>query len=138
MRHRAKEVAEKLTLYVIWGLWSERVLAMFFFPDWRLLIQDPFSLFRIWEGGLASHGGAAGILVALVFFDRAISRLYPIFSLIKILDFVVIPTAFVSVCIRVGNFFNQEILGKPTDLPWAVIFGHPADGGPDPASRPAL
>ena len=130
VRHRAREVAEKLTLYVIIGtLVGARLGDVLFYQDWRLLIQDPFSLFRIWEGGLASHGGAAGILVALVFFDRAVARLYPIFSLIKILDFVVIPTAFAAVCIRIGNFFNQEILGKPTDLPWAVIFGHPADRG---------
>jgi len=39
-----------------------------------------------------------------------------------------IPSALIAVCIRIGNFFNQEILGVPSNVPWAVIFGHPADG----------
>ena len=46
---------------------------------------------------------------------------------LRILDFLAVPAAFTSSAIRVGNFFNQEILGKPTNVPWAVIFGHPID-----------
>jgi prolipoprotein diacylglyceryl transferase len=131
LKQRARAVAEKLTLYVIMGtLIGARVGDVLFYQNWRLLFDDPSSFFRVWEGGLASHGGAVGILCALVFVDRSLRRSYPFFSLIKILDLVVIPTAFAAVCIRLGNFFNQEILGKPTEVPWAVIFGHPADGGP--------
>ncbi|MBS0653840.1 MAG: prolipoprotein diacylglyceryl transferase [Verrucomicrobia bacterium] len=130
LKQRARAVAEKLTLYVIVGtLVGARIGDVLFYQDWRLLFDDPSSFIRVWEGGLASHGGAVGILCALVFVDRSLRRSYPFFSLIKILDLVVIPTAFAAVCIRLGNFFNQEILGKPTEVPWAVIFGHPADGG---------
>ncbi len=131
LRRRAKEVAERLTVYVVIGtLVGARLGDLLFYQDWKILVQDPLAAIRIWEGGLASHGGAAGILIALVFFDRIIRKAYPIFSLIKILDYVVIPTALAAIFIRIGNFVNQEILGKPTDVPWAVVFGHPADGAP--------
>lgn len=129
LHQRARAVAEKLTLYVIIGtLIGARIGDVLFYQDWGMIIHDPFAIFRVWEGGLASHGGAVGIFCSLVFVDRSLRRSYPFFSLIKILDLVVIPTAFAAICIRVGNFFNQEILGKPADVPWAVIFGHPADG----------
>ncbi len=48
-----------------------------------------------------------------------------------------IPTALAAVFIRIGNFFNQEILGTPTDLPWGVLFLHPADGGAIVPRHPA-
>ncbi len=131
LHQRARAVAEKLTLYVIIGtLIGARIGDVLFYQDWSFFINNPFSLFYLWEGGLASHGGAAGILCALIFVDRSLQRSYPFFSLVKILDLVVIPTAFAAICIRLGNFFNQEILGKPTGIPWAIVFGHPADGGP--------
>jgi prolipoprotein diacylglyceryl transferase len=49
-------------------------------------------------------------------------------SWIRLLDLLAIPAALAAACIRIGNFINQEVLGTPTNLPWAVTFGHPADG----------
>ena len=69
--------------------------------------------------------GAIGIFIALYFLYRSYDKKY---SYLRLLDLVVVPTAFVAVCIRAGNFINQEILGTVSRVPWAVIFAHPADG----------
>jgi phosphatidylglycerol:prolipoprotein diacylglycerol transferase len=76
---------------------------------------------------LASHGAAVAIIFSVFLFSYR-NRLKP-FSLdgMKILDFLAVPAAFAGGCIRIGNFFNQEILGKATQVPWAVVFGHPFD-----------
>ena len=129
LKKKTKEIADQLTLYVIIGtLIGARLGDFLFYQDWNDWAADPFSIFKIWNGGLASHGGAIGIFIALILFSRSIGRRYRYFSLAHILDLAVIPTALAAVCIRIGNFMNQEILGTPADLPWAVIFGHPIDG----------
>ena len=99
-----------------------------FYQNWKHFIQDPFVLFRIWEGGLASHGGALGVIIALLITAKKNSMKKMGLSLLSLLDLIVIPTALLGCLIRIGNFINQEILGTPSNLPWAVIFGHPADG----------
>ncbi len=71
----------------------------------------------IWEGGLASHGGTIGILLALYLFCRKHK-----FNYLWVLDRIVIVVAVGGACIRLGNLMNSEIIGKPTDLPWAFKF----------------
>ena len=83
---------------------------------------------KTWEGGLASHGGVLGIFVAFIFFRKNYAFQYPSIDLRRIFDFFVIPAALGAFFIRIGNFFNQEILGKVATVPWAIIFGDPADG----------
>lgn len=117
--------AEKLTLYTMIGtLIGARLGDLIFYQNIKQVISHPILLIAVWEGGLASHGGALGILVALFLFAKK----YKI-SFWAVVDRVVIPASLAGACIRVGNFFNQEILGIPTDLPWGVLFLHPADGG---------
>lgn len=99
-----------------------------FFYDWPIYSQQPLSILKIWEGGLASHGAAVGMLVALVLFTLFHRRKYPFMTFLVTLDAVVVASAFVGGCIRIGNFMNQEILGLPTKLPWGVIFLRPMDG----------
>jgi prolipoprotein diacylglyceryltransferase len=72
----------------------------------------------IWQGGLASHGGFAGVLTAIYLYLRK----YRDMSFLELADRLVIPSLLVASLIRIGNFFNSEILGVPTNLPWAVIF----------------
>lgn len=83
-------------------------------------LHDPIRILKIWEGGLASHGGFAGVIIALILFARKHLDT-PFFWLI---DRVAIPTTLEAACIRIGNFFNSEIVGKPAPegLPWAVTF----------------
>lgn len=84
-------------------------------PDYYL--SHPVKILAIWEGGLASHGATLGIILALYLYRRKFGDGY-----FWLLDRVSIPTALAGALIRVGNFFNSEILGLPTDKPWGVMF----------------
>ncbi len=126
---KAKLLADRITLYVILGtVIGARLGDLLFYQDLSIYRYDPWAAIKVWEGGLASHGGALGIMIALFILAKRPKKGVPALSWLQLLDLVVIPTALVASFIRVGNFFNQEILGKVTDLPWAVVFGHPADG----------
>jgi phosphatidylglycerol---prolipoprotein diacylglyceryl transferase len=80
-------------------------------------LSHPLKILAIWEGGLASHGATVGIILALYLYHRRYGD-----SFLWLLDRVSIPTALAGCSIRIGNFFNSEILGTPTDLPWGVVF----------------
>ena len=67
--------------------------------------------------GLASHGGALGILLALILYTRNMKMPF-----LTVMDNVCISVPFVSGCIRMGNLINSEIIGTPTTLPWGFIF----------------
>lgn len=124
LKQTASKMAEQITFYVVIGaIIGSRLGDVLFYQNWLDIIRDPASVIAVWQGGLASHGGAIGILIALWFFARA--RKIAFWTAV---DFTVIPTAIAAVFIRIGNFFNQEILGIPTTLPWGIIFLHPADG----------
>lgn len=89
-----------------------------FFYEWDYYSQHLSEIPQIWRGGLASHGGAIGILIALWVFSRYFSKR----SMLWILDKIVVPTALASCLIRLGNLMNSEIVGKVTDVPWAFEF----------------
>jgi prolipoprotein diacylglyceryl transferase len=72
----------------------------------------------IWQGGLASHGGFIGVLIALYLYVRKYNEM----SFLELSDRLVIASLPAASLIRIGNFFNSEILGVPTNLPWAIIF----------------
>ena len=128
---KAAFFAERIALYVIIGtIVGARLGDVLFYQDWSAVQKDPMILVRFWEGGLASHGGAVGVFRALFLFSRRYRKAGGNFSFLRVLDLVVIPAALGACFIRLGNFFNQEILGAFTKMPWGVIFGHPVDGGP--------
>ena len=89
---------------------------LFYQPEYFL--RNPHEILFIWNGGLASHGGSIGVILAAYLY----SRKHPDQPFVWIMDRCAPGTAFVSGCIRVGNFFNSEIIGRPTDVSWAVIF----------------
>lgn len=80
-------------------------------------LSHPLKILAIWEGGLASHGATLGIILALYLYRRKYGDSY-----FWLLDRVSIPTALAGALIRIGNFFNSEILGIPTEQPWGVVF----------------
>mgnify|MGYP000894753355 CR=1 FL=1 len=88
------------------------------FYEPQIYLSDPISILKVWEGGLASHGAAIGIIFGLWLHIRKQKDI----SLIWILDRIVIVVALAGFFIRLGNFFNSEIYGTPADLPWAVVF----------------
>ncbi len=89
---------------------------LFYEPERYL--GDPLAILRVWEGGLASHGGTLAILIAMIFY----SRRHPDQPYLWLLDRMSVPVALTSCFIRLGNVFNSEIIGVPTDVPWAVVF----------------
>jgi len=128
LRQKALALTDRLVLYmVVATLVGARLGHFLFYERPSLYLQHPLEIFQVWKGGLASHGAVLGILFALALFRYKIHKSAPDLSWVRLLDFVAIPAAFIGVCIRLGNFINQEILGTPTSLPWGVVFGHPTD-----------
>jgi len=89
---------------------------LFYNPDYYL--SHPIEILQIWKGGLASHGAAVGILLALYFYVKNRKGI----TYLWIFDRVVITVALAGFFIRMGNLFNSEIIGKPTNGSWGFIF----------------
>ena len=85
-------------------------------PEYYL--SNPLEILKMWEGGLASHGGVIGIIVAIYFFSKFVSRK----SMMWTFDKLVTPTGLVAALIRLGNLLNHEVYGIPTDKPWGFRF----------------
>lgn len=121
----ARKIADQVTTYILIGiLLGARLFDILFYENLGSFFRDPLFIIRIWEGGLSSHGAVIGLILAVFLFQRR----HKYFTTLHLLDLLSIVTGIAAACIRIGNFINQEILGKPSDLPWAVMFGHPADG----------
>jgi prolipoprotein diacylglyceryltransferase len=85
-------------------------------------LENPIDIIKVWEGGLASHGAAIAILIALWIYSR---KNKPGQNYLQTLDRIVILVALVSALIRFGNYFNSEIIGKPTNQKWGIVFVNP-------------
>jgi len=112
------EHMDSLALYMMLGTIIGARLGHVFF--YNLVNGEPITLlgiFEIWKGGLASHGAAVGLLFSMYLFKRKYKYDY-----LWLADRIVVTVALAGLFIRTGNFFNSEILGKVTDVPWAVIF----------------
>ena len=112
------EELSNLVLYIFFGtiLGARLGHVLFYQPDY--FFAHPWEIPKIWHGGLASHGGFAGVIIALYLYLRR----YPAMSFLELADRLTIPCLLAATLIRVGNFFNSEILGTPANLPWAVVF----------------
>lgn len=89
-----------------------------------VFFSDPVIFFRVWEGGMASHGGMLGVAVALWWFTRGRAE-----SLLQVADLVMTTVPIGLFFGRVANFINGELWGKVTEVPWAVIFENTGGGG---------
>lgn len=128
LKKKALQITDRLTLYmVVATILGAKIGHFLFYEDPREYLQHPLEILLSREG-LASHGAAIAILLALWVFSRWTKKLDPTLDWLRLLDFISIPTALAGGFIRLGNFINQEILGTPTQMPWGVVFGHPADG----------
>lgn len=95
---------------------------LFYQPDYYLGSWDGFwEIFMPWKGGLASHGGAIALLLAMWWYSRHYGRKND-FDYLWIMDHLCIAVAFAGCFIRLGNLFNSEIYGDVTSLPWGFIF----------------
>ena len=109
---------ETLLTYTMVGSIAGARLGHCLFYDPVYYLSNPLLILKVWEGGLASHGGAIGIFAALYLYTRR----RPDQPYVWLLDRMVITVALGGLFIRFGNFFNSEILGIPTDIPWAIVF----------------
>jgi phosphatidylglycerol---prolipoprotein diacylglyceryl transferase len=128
INHLAYGYVDGLMWWIVCGTILGARLGHVFFYDWPRYQDNLIDIFKIWEGGLASHGGTLGVLLAAYGYTRWTSSRFPEIRFLDLTDLLCIPTAFAVIFIRLGNFVNQEILGTPTSASWSVIFGHPADG----------
>ena len=107
-----------LFFYVVIATVLGARLGHVFFYDWSYYSQHPADILKIWEGGLASHGGTIGIIIAIFIFSWSVTKR----SVLWTLDRLCIPIGFVGALIRIGNLMNHEIYGGPTSMPWGFRF----------------
>lgn len=121
-----EKVLDSLTLYVVLGtLLGARLGHVFFYGPLYTdagdgYLQDPLSILNIREGGLASHGAAIGILIALYLFFRKNKEFNK--GYLWLVDRLVIAVMLGGALVRLGNFTNSEIIGQPSESPLAVVF----------------
>ncbi len=119
---------DNLTVYVVIGGLAGARLGHCLFYDWAYFSNNILEIFLpvsfspdfhfTGYQGLASHGGAIGIIIALLLFKRKSTKK----SFFWVIDRVAVPTGFAGALIRMGNLMNSEIYGHHTDLPWGFIF----------------
>lgn len=107
-----------LVLYVIGGTVIGARLGHVLFYDPEHYLSQPWKILYVWEGGLASHGAVVGILTGVWLY----SRRFPRQPFLWVCDRIGMAVPLSGCLIRIGNFFNSEILGRPAELPWAVVF----------------
>ncbi|MDE6246236.1 MAG: prolipoprotein diacylglyceryl transferase [Muribaculaceae bacterium] len=106
-----------LTFLVIGTIVGARLGHVFFY-EWDYYSAHPSEILKIWNGGLASHGGTIGNIIGLFIFSWTVSKKPASW----VFDKVVVPVALVAALIRFGNLMNSEIYGAYTSLPWGFIF----------------
>ncbi len=109
---------DHLLMYMLFSTVIGARLGHCLFYDPVYYLSNPIKILMVWEGGLASHGAAIGIPIGAWLYSRKREG-QPFLWLI---DRVVIGVAISGAFIRLGNFFNSEIIGAPSNLPWAITF----------------
>ena len=107
-----------LFIYVVVATIVGARLGHVFFYDWGYYSQHLGDIPKIWEGGLASHGGTLGIMIAIWLYSRWVTRKPMLWTF----DRLVVPVGFVAALIRIGNLMNHEIYGGETTMPWGFRF----------------
>lgn len=130
-RHRAgqpgsgwkPEQVDDLVFYAALGVILGGRIGYILFYNFDAFVRNPLVLFRIWEGGMSFHGGLLGVLAAMALYARKLGR-----GFFQVTDFIapLIPPGLLFG--RIGNFINGELWGRPTDLPWGMVFHSPGAG----------
>lgn len=107
-----------LLMWTVAGTIVGARLGHVFFYEWDLFSQNPIKILYVWEGGLASHGGAIGVILGVILFSIVTTKRSPLWTF----DRLVVPIALVGGLIRLGNLMNSEIFGHATTLPWGFRF----------------
>lgn len=115
--NKSIEQLESLQIYIVIGIVIGARLGHCFFYDPAYYLANPLKILAINEGGLASHGGGLGAILATLYYAKKNS-----INFLYLLDRLAIPTALFAFFVRMGNLMNSEIVGIQTDVSWAVVF----------------
>jgi len=108
---------DDLLFYCVLGVVLGGRLGYVLFYKWSEYMHDPIRILYVWEGGMSFHGGFLGVILAMWWFARRTQRKW-----LEVTDFLA-PLAPVGLAAgRIGNFINAELWGRPSELPWAMIF----------------
>lgn len=142
----SEDSLDKLVIYMVLAtIIGARLGHVFFYgPYWNHIdingnhvdgyLSNPLDILKVWEGGLASHGGVIAVLIAAYIYSKKVVKK----PIVWTLDKLAAPGAIAACFIRLGNLVNSEIVGVPTDKPWAFSFKHYWNedlGGLDPTPR---
>jgi prolipoprotein diacylglyceryl transferase len=120
--YKSEKLPEKwfdsLFVYMMLGIILGARLGHCLFYEPEYYLANPVEMLKIWEGGLSSHGGVIGIIIAVWLYSKRVTKK----SMLWTFDRVMVPTGFTAAMIRFGNLMNHEIYGGPTDLPWGFRF----------------
>lgn len=120
-----EDVLDRLTIYMAVGVIAGARLGHCLFYEPGYYLSHPLEILMIWHGGLASHGAAIGILLAVWLFARKEKKDYT-----WVLDRIAIVVALSGFFIRMGNLMNSEIYGVETTVPWGFVFLRNAEVAP--------
>jgi phosphatidylglycerol:prolipoprotein diacylglycerol transferase len=118
------EQIDDMILWVTLGVIVGGRLGHVFFYTPSIILTDPVEILKTWHGGMSFHGGALGVLIALVIFSLR-NKL----DMLRLGDVAAAATPIGLFFGRIANFINGELWGRPTDAPWGMIF---PDAGPLP------
>jgi phosphatidylglycerol:prolipoprotein diacylglycerol transferase len=110
---KSDEVFDLAFYLIIFGIIGARIYAIFL--DLGYYLKNPFEIVAVWHGGLAIHGAIAGGLLALIIYGRRRERSFWLWA-----DLAAPGLALAQAIGRWGNYFSQEVFGRPTDLPWGI------------------
>ena len=124
---------EELVTWMVIGIIAGGRLGFVLFYQPGYYLQNPLDIVKIWQGGMSFHGGFLGVVIGVILF----SRKYQLITW-SILDLLAIATPPALGLVRVANFVNGELWGRPTDAPWGVIFPGPAAQACATAAEPCV
>lgn len=117
----SREHADDMILYATLGiiLGGRIGYILFYQPS---ILQNPLDIFKLWEGGMSLHGGALGTIFAIWLLARKHKL-----SFLRVCDYVACVIPFGLFLVRLANFVNDELWGRVTDVPWAIVFPNGGD-----------
>jgi phosphatidylglycerol:prolipoprotein diacylglycerol transferase len=114
---RSEKQLDTLTLYIVLATVLGARIGHCLFYDFPYYSTHPLDILKVYEGGLASHGGGIGIIIGMWLYCRKTKE-----SWLWLFDRLIVVVPFASFMIRFGNLMNSEIIGEPTNMPWAFVF----------------